>query len=204
MRVLDFSRVLAGPLCTMVLGDLGANVIKVERPGRGDDTRSWGPPFDERGESAYYVSINRNKISIAADLMVADRALVVELIENADVVVENFLPGTLERAGIESQTLLQSNPRLVWCSITGFGRASRRPGYDYVVQAETGWMAITGARAWQRLVWKRLAMTSALRRMRVVWRIANWWCARSRALSGHDLPSSGFARSKLGEFRVAW
>src|SRR5205814_2199218 len=102
------------------------------------------PPFDERGESAYYVSINRNKISIAADLMVADRALVVELIENADVVVENFLPGTLERAGIESQTLLQSNPRLVWCSITGFGRASRRPGYDYVVQAETGWMAITG------------------------------------------------------------
>ena len=128
----------------MVLGDLGANVIKVERPGRGDDTRSWGPPFDDRGESAYYLSINRNKLSIAADLATAKRTLVEELIENADVVVENFLPGTLERVGIESQTLLRSHPRLVWCSITGFGAASRRPGYDYVVQAEAGWMAITG------------------------------------------------------------
>ena len=150
----------------MVLGDLGANVIKVERPGRGDDTRSWGPPFDERGESAYYVSINRNKISIAADLMVADRALVVELIENADVVVENFLPGTLERAGIESQTLLQSNPRLVWCSITGFGRASRRPGYDYVVQAETGWMAITGEPGLFSRPWHSVAEGAVLHRGR--------------------------------------
>jgi len=129
----------------MVLGDLGANVIKVERPKRGDDTREWGPPFDERGESAYYLSINRNKLSIVADLMAQpERDLVVQLIGSADVVVENFLPGTLERAGIDSRQLLRSNPGLVWCSISGFGALSRRPGYDYVVQAESGWMAITG------------------------------------------------------------
>jgi len=129
----------------MVLGDLGADVIKVERPTSGDDTRAWGPPFDERGESAYYLSINRNKLSIAADLgRAVDRALVVQLIESADVVVENFLPGTLDRAGIDSRHLLRRNSRLVWCSITGFGAGSRRPGYDYVVQAEAGWMAITG------------------------------------------------------------
>src|SRR5919197_3055197 len=92
VRVLDLTRVLAGPLCTMMLGDLGADVIKVERSGIGDDTRGWGPPFDERGESAYYLSINRNKVSVAADLR-ADRELVQQLIASADVVVENFLPG---------------------------------------------------------------------------------------------------------------
>ena len=129
----------------MMLGDLGADVIKVERPGRGDDTRGWGPPFDERGESAYYLSINRNKLSIAADLRSEkDRALIRSLALEADVVVENFLPGTLDRLGLDPDDLLQENDRLIWCSITGFGAASRRLGYDYVVQAESGWMAITG------------------------------------------------------------
>jgi crotonobetainyl-CoA:carnitine CoA-transferase CaiB-like acyl-CoA transferase len=145
IKVLDLSRVLAGPLCTMLLGDLGADVIKVERPGRGDDTREWGPPFDERGESAYYLSINRNKLSLAADLADdADRTLLLELIRGADVVVENFLPGALARLGIDAAAEMDRNPRLVWCGITGFGPDSTRPGYDFVVQAESGWMAITG------------------------------------------------------------
>src|SRR5207247_3867944 len=116
IRVLDLTRVLAGPLCTMVLGDLGADVIKVERPTSGDDTRAWGPPFDERGESAYYLSINRNKLSIAADLgRAVDRALVVQLIERADVVVENCLPGTLHPAGVAPGHLLSGHSRQRAC-----------------------------------------------------------------------------------------
>jgi len=145
IRVLDFTRVLAGPLCTMMLGDLGADVLKVERPGGGDETRGWGPPFDPRGESAYYLSVNRNKISLAADLDDdADRRLLAELVREADVVVDNFRPGTFERRGLDPAALLARHPRLVWCTITGFGPSSRRPGYDFVVQAERGWMAITG------------------------------------------------------------
>lgn len=146
LKVLDLTRVLAGPLCTMLLGDLGADVIKVERKGRGDDTRSWGPPFDDRGESAYYLSINRNKYSLAADLGAdRDRATVTSLMSEADVVVENFLPGALERFGVDAHAALERHPNLIWCTITGFGHGSRRPGYDFVVQAESGWMAITGA-----------------------------------------------------------
>lgn len=145
IRVLDLTRVLAGPLCTMLLGDLGADVIKVERPGRGDDTRDWGPPFDDRGQSAYFLSVNRNKLSAAADFRaVADRDLLFALMKDADVVVENFIPGTLERAGLSARDAIDKNPRLIWCTITGFGAESRRPGYDFVVQAEAGWMAITG------------------------------------------------------------
>lgn len=145
VKVLDLSRVLAGPLCTMMLGDLGANVIKVERPRTGDETRGWGPPFDDRGESAYFLSTNRNKLSIAADFREArDRAVVVSLALQADVVVENFLPGALERAGILRAEVQEQNAAAIWCSITGFGLGSLRPGYDYVVQAESGWMAITG------------------------------------------------------------
>jgi len=129
----------------MMLGDLGADVIKVERRDRGDDTREWGPPFDDRGESAYYLAINRNKLSVAADLRSErDRERVVALAADADVVVENFLPGTLDRAGIRSNEMLEKSSHLVWCSITGFGGESTRPGYDFVVQAEGGWMAITG------------------------------------------------------------
>ena len=145
IKVLDLSRVLAGPLCTMTLGDLGARVLKVERPGTGDETRGWGPPFDARGESAYFLSVNRNKLSVALDLDAdGDRALLLDLASEADVVVENFLPGTLERRGIDPGVLLEDQPGLVWCRITGFGATSDRPGYDAVIQAESGWMAITG------------------------------------------------------------
>ncbi len=129
----------------MILGDLGADVLKIERPGAGDETRGWGPPFDERGESAYYLAINRNKLSLAADLTsAADRELLGTLIAGADVVLENFRPGTLERFGLGAAELLGRHPRLIWCTITGFGLESPRPGYDFVVQAESGWMAITG------------------------------------------------------------
>ena len=145
LKVLDFTRVLAGPLCTMTLGDLGADVLKIERPDGGDETRGWGPPFDDRGESAYYLSVNRNKKSLVADLRdPSDRALLGDLVAGADVVVDNFLPGTLERHGLEPAALLDRHPRLLWCTITGFGPDSARPGYDFVVQAERGWMAITG------------------------------------------------------------
>ncbi len=145
IRILDLSRVLAGPLASMILGDLGADVLKIERPGGGDDTRGWGPPFDARGESAYFLSVNRNKLSAAADLSdPRDRELLASLIADADVVLENFRPGTMERHGLGPATMLAAHPRLLWCTITGFGPDSARPGYDFVVQAESGWMAITG------------------------------------------------------------
>ena len=145
VRVLDLTRVLAGPLCTMMLGDLGADVLKVERPDGGDETRGWGPPFDDEGESGYFLSINRNKKSLVADLDSArDLTLLRELASGARVVVDNFRPGTLERRGLDPGELLAANPTLVWCTITGFGADSPRPGYDFVVQAERGWMAITG------------------------------------------------------------
>jgi crotonobetainyl-CoA:carnitine CoA-transferase CaiB-like acyl-CoA transferase len=145
LKILDLSRVLAGPLCTMILGDLGASVLKVERPEGGDETRGWGPPFDDRGESAYFLSVNRNKLSLSADFSrAADVELVRRLAREADVVVENFRGGVLERFGIGSTELMAANPALVWCSISGFGPESSRPGYDFVVQAESGWMSITG------------------------------------------------------------
>jgi crotonobetainyl-CoA:carnitine CoA-transferase CaiB-like acyl-CoA transferase len=145
LRVLDLSRVLAGPLCTMMLGDLGADVLKVERPGAGDDTRGWGPPFAPDGVSAYFRSVNRNKCSIALDLTVpADRDVLHRLIAEADLVVENYLPGALARNGFDPVALLHAHPRLVWCTIGGFAGDPARPGYDFVVQAEAGWMAITG------------------------------------------------------------
>ena len=144
-KVLDLSRVLAGPLCTMILADLGADVIKVERPGTGDETRRWGPPFDSRGESAYYLCVNRNKKSVTADLNLEnDRQLILSLAREADVVVDNFRRGTLERLGIVPEEMLRQDSNLIWCTITGFGAASNRAGYDLVVQAESGWMAITG------------------------------------------------------------
>ncbi len=151
LRVLDLSRVLAGPLCTMVLGDLGAQVIKVERPGTGDDTRTWGPPWaqgPDGREAAYYLCVNRNKRSVAADLKSDDgRALVRRLAREADVVVENFAPGMLDGWGLGYADLSRGNPRLVFCSITGYGSdgpQAGRPGYDFAVQARAGWMAVTG------------------------------------------------------------
>jgi crotonobetainyl-CoA:carnitine CoA-transferase CaiB-like acyl-CoA transferase len=144
-RVLDLSRVLAGPLCAMMLGDLGADVIKVERPEGGDETRGWGPPFDERGESAYFLSINRNKLGVAADLgTAAGQALVRRLIAEADVVIDNFRHGALAGFGLDPELIRADRPELVWLTISGFGSASDRAGYDVVIQAEQGWMSITG------------------------------------------------------------
>jgi len=131
----------------MQLGDLGADVIKVERPGTGDETRGYGPPFDARGEAAYYLACNRNKLAVAADLDVAaDRELIRALVASADIVIDNFKPGTLEQRGLAPTDFVDGHPRLVWCTVTGFGAESARPGYDFVVQAESGWMAVTGER----------------------------------------------------------
>src|SRR5256885_16454197 len=117
--VLDLTRVLAGPLCPMLLGDLGARVIKVERPASGDEPRGWGPPFDSAGRSAYYLSINRNKLSVAADLdRTEDQALVRTLLADADIVVENFLPGALSRRGFDPAAMCARHPRLVWCTVS--------------------------------------------------------------------------------------
>jgi len=142
LRVLDLSRVLAGPYCTMLLADLGADVVKVERPGAGDDTRSWGPPY-AGGEAAYFLALNRGKRSIALDLARPQgREVARRLARSADVVVENFRPGTAERLGVGYEQLAAERPGLVYCSITGFG--DHRPCYDFVVQAESGLMAVTG------------------------------------------------------------
>ncbi len=129
----------------MALGDLGARVLKVERPNRGDETRGWGPPFDADGASAYFLSVNRNKLSIALDFdEPEDRGVLYRLIAEADVVVENFRRGTLERRGVDPTALLRQHTDLLWCRLTGFGDDSTRPAYDAVIQAECGWMAITG------------------------------------------------------------
>jgi len=148
LRILDFSRVLAGPLATMVLADLGAEVTKVERPGGGDETRSWGPPYDERGEATYFQSVNRNKGSIVLDLAAEDgRAEAQRLAREADVVVENFRPDVMAKLGLGYQELAAANPGLVYCSITGFGSGeagAALPGYDLLVQALGGLMSVTG------------------------------------------------------------
>jgi crotonobetainyl-CoA:carnitine CoA-transferase CaiB-like acyl-CoA transferase len=148
LRVLDFSRVLAGPLATMTLGDLGADVIKVERPGGGDETRSWGPPYDEAGRATYFLAANRNKRSVSLDLTdAADLELALRLAAEADVLVENFRPGVMERLGLGFDRLHADNPRLLYASITGFGAGpgAALPGYDLLVQALGGLMSITGA-----------------------------------------------------------
>lgn len=145
--VADFSRVLAGPYSTMLLADLGATVIKVERPGAGDDTRAWGPPFAEDGQATYFQSVNRNKRSIALDLTVpADLQVARDIALQADVLVENYKPGGLQRFGLDYDRLRSGNPRLVYCSISGFGsrEGSGLPGYDLLVQAMGGLMSITG------------------------------------------------------------
>jgi crotonobetainyl-CoA:carnitine CoA-transferase CaiB-like acyl-CoA transferase len=129
----------------MLLGDLGADVLKVERPGTGDETRNWGPPFDSQGRSAYYLSINRNKLAMTADLeRPEDRDVIARLLTEADVVVDNFKRGMLARRGFSPEEWRSRRPELIWCTITGFGADSDRPGYDFVTQAESGWMAITG------------------------------------------------------------
>ncbi|KAJ2732248.1 hypothetical protein IW152_003968 [Coemansia sp. BCRC 34962] len=168
IRVLDLTRILAGPYCTMLLGDLGAQVIKVEHPTRGDDTRAWGPPFKLYehqlagtnrgplhkdpplfpGESAYYLCVNRNKQSIAVDMKTDEgRRILIDLARNSDVLVENYVPGKLAQYGLSYEELREVNPRLVYASITGYGSTgpySGRPGYDVIIEAEAGLMYITG------------------------------------------------------------
>lgn len=149
VKVLDLSRILAGPVCCQLLADLGADVVKVERPGAGDDTRQWGPPFLENdGPSAYYLSCNRGKRSLAMDLARPESRSVLEaLVAQADILVENFLPDTVAKLGLSPQRLAQLNPRLVSCSISGYGRTGPLadvPGYDLVIQAGSGLMSITG------------------------------------------------------------
>ena len=154
IRVLDLSRVLAGPWCGQILADLGAEVIKVERPKLGDDTRSWGPPWmkDDAGqetrEAAYYQSTNRNKLSVAIDIATPEgQALIKALIQDTDVVIENYKAGSLKKYGLDYASLSEINPKLVYCSITGFGQTGPRaeePGYDFIIQGMGGLMSITG------------------------------------------------------------
>ncbi|MDR0478693.1 MAG: CoA transferase [Burkholderiaceae bacterium] len=156
IRVLDLSRVLAGPWCAQNLGDLGADVIKVERPGAGDDTRHWGPPYlqdpggQDTTESAYYLCCNRNKRSITADIATPEgAALIRELAQKCDVLIENYKVGGLAKYGLDYDSLSKLNPRLIYCSITGFGQTgpwAGRPGYDFMVQGVGGIMSITGER----------------------------------------------------------
>ena len=146
--VIDLTRVLAGPYCTMMLGDLGADIIKIEVPGRGDDTRHWGPPFTKGGESAYYLSANRNKRSLTLNLK-SEQGLEIlkKLIAKGDVLVDNFKVGTLSRWGLDYDTLQQIRPGLIYCTVTGYGYTGPyryRPGYDLIVQATGGFMSITG------------------------------------------------------------
>jgi len=148
LRILDFSRVLAGPLATMTLADLGAEVTKVERPGTGDDTRSWGPPHDAQGEATYFQAVNRNKRSIVLDLGdTDDLAEARRLALESDVIVENFRPGVMVKLGLGYESLAEAKPGLIYCSITGFGGSgagAELPGYDLLVQALGGLMSITG------------------------------------------------------------
>ncbi len=154
MRVLDLTRAMAGPFCTMMLGDLGADVVKVERPGRGDESRGWGPPFVGKpygpypGESAYFISANRNKRSITLNLKKPEgQDIVRRLATKSDALVENFRTGVLDRLGLGYEQLRRVNPRLVYCSISGYGSTgpyAAHPGYDFIIQAEGGFMGITG------------------------------------------------------------
>jgi crotonobetainyl-CoA:carnitine CoA-transferase CaiB-like acyl-CoA transferase len=154
LRILDISRALAGPYCTMMFGDLGADVIKVELPGRGDESRSWGPPFvgtpyeSYPGESAYFMAINRNKRSVTVNLKSPKgQEIIKRLASLSDVLVENFRTDTLDKMGLGYEDLHALNPRLVYCSISGYGRTgpwAERPGYDFIIQAEGGIMGVTG------------------------------------------------------------
>lgn len=155
-KVLDLSRILAGPWCSQILADLGAEVIKVEKPFQGDDTRLWGPPFlkndhgEETGESAYYLSTNRGKYSVAIDMATEEgQMLIKKMVLDCDVLIENYKTGSLKKYGLDYESLSQLNPKLVYCSITGFGQTGTRaaePGYDFIIQGMGGMMSVTGER----------------------------------------------------------
>lgn len=154
IKVLDLSRVLAGPWCTQILADLGADVVKIERPGVGDDTRTWGPPFikdadgNDSDQASYFTACNRNKRSVTVDMATPDgQALLRQMAAQADIVVENFKTGGLKQYGLDQESLRAANPRLIYCSVTGFGHDgpyAERAGYDLMIQAMTGMMSITG------------------------------------------------------------
>jgi formyl-CoA transferase len=156
VRVLDLTRILAGPWCTQTLADLGADVIKIERPGQGDDTRQWGPPYarDAKGqdttEAAYYLAVNRNKRSVTLDISTAEgQDLIRRLVAECDVLVENFKVGDMQRYGLDHESLRVEHPGLIYCSITGFGQTgpyAPRAGYDFIVQGMGGFMSVTGER----------------------------------------------------------
>ena len=147
IRVLDLTRALAGPFCTLMLGDNGADVIKVEMPGSGDDTRKWGPPFIGE-ESAYFLSINRNKRSLTLNLRDPQaKEIFLKLAKNSDVIVENFTPGVMERFGLDYEAVKATNPNVIYCSISGFGQDGpyrSRPAYDQIMQGIGGLMSVTG------------------------------------------------------------
>ncbi|MCK4285994.1 MAG: CoA transferase, partial [Candidatus Lokiarchaeota archaeon] len=147
IKVLDLSRALAGPYCTMMLADMGAEVIKLEMPGRGDDSRAWGPPFIE-GESAYFMSVNRNKKSLTLNLKKEkSKEIIHKLIKQSDVIIENFRPGTMEKLGLSYNEVKKTNPEIIYCSISGFGQDGPYrllPGMDQVLQGMGGLMSITG------------------------------------------------------------
>ncbi|MCI0370755.1 MAG: CoA transferase, partial [candidate division NC10 bacterium] len=147
LRVLDLSRVLAGPVCSMLLGDLGADVLKVEQPGVGDETRSWGPPF-HKGESAYFLAINRNKRSLTLNLKdPRGLALLTRLVQASDILIQNFRPGTLARLGLGYAEAARLNGRLIYASLTAYGSSgpgAAKPGYDFIAQGVGGLMSITG------------------------------------------------------------
>jgi len=147
IRIVDLSRVLAGPFCTMVLSDYGAEVIKVEQPGVGDGTRQWGPPW-VAGESAYFLSVNRNKKSLTLNLKAEKgRNIIKQLVADSDILIENFKPGSMQRMGLDYESLSQDNPGLIYCSISGYGQTGpyrERPGYDFMIQAQGGIMSVTG------------------------------------------------------------
>ncbi|MBK3495508.1 CoA transferase [Viridibacillus sp. YIM B01967] len=147
IRIIDLSRVLAGPYCTMILGDLGAEVIKIEDPDGGDETRKWGPPF-QADVSAYYLTANRNKKAITLNLKEEEgREVIKKLVQDSDVIINNFKTGTMERFGLSYETLIEINPGIVYCSITGFGETGPKryvPGYDFIIQGMSGLMSITG------------------------------------------------------------
>ena len=147
IRVIDLSRVLAGPYCTMLLADYGADVIKIEQPGKGDGTRQWGPPWIA-DESAYFLSVNRNKKSLTLNLKADEGKLILKkLSQGADVLIENFKPGTMARMGLDYEALRQDNPGLICCSISGYGQTGPyrdRPGYDFMIQAQGCIMSVSG------------------------------------------------------------
>jgi crotonobetainyl-CoA:carnitine CoA-transferase CaiB-like acyl-CoA transferase len=192
IRVVDLSRALAGPYCTMMLGDMGADVVKVEAPGVGDDSRQWGPPF-EGGESSYFIGCNRNKRGITLNLKSAEgQALLWRLIEGADVFVENYSPGTMERLGVSYEEASARYPRLVYCSISGFGRSgpeAHKPAFDIILQGMSGLMSVTGEPEGNPMR-TGPAISDVLAGMFAAWGIAAALYARERTGRGQRVDST--------------